>query len=57
MLIAYVHGASATIELLEKETLEFIPPLLWSPNSPDLNSVDYSVCGKYSQEGVQNTRH
>jgi len=31
--------------LLEKETPEFIPPQLWPPNSPDLNSVDHSVWG------------
>ena len=26
-----------------KKTLKFIPPQPWPPNSPDLNSVDYSV--------------
>ena len=31
-----------TTELLEKETPEFISPQLWPPNSPHLNSVDYS---------------
>ena len=25
------------------ETVEFIPPTLWPPNSPDLNPVDYKV--------------
>jgi len=34
------HHAGATTALSEKETPEFI---LWSPNSPDLNPVDYSV--------------
>jgi len=24
-----------------------VPPLLWPPNSPDLNPVDYSVWGMY----------
>jgi len=33
----------ATVEFLERETPEFISQLLWSPNSPDLNPVDYSV--------------
>jgi len=33
----------ATVEFLERETLEFIPPLLWPQNSPDLNVVNYSV--------------
>jgi len=31
------------VEFLERETPEFISPLLWPPNSPDLNPVDYSV--------------
>jgi len=35
--------ARETIELLTIETLEFIPPTLWPPNSPDLNPVDYEV--------------
>ena len=39
------HCARATIELLQTETSEFIPPQLWPSNShsPDLNPV----CGKY----------
>ena len=37
------HHAWATIELIQKETPEFIPPQLWLPNSPDLNPVDYRV--------------
>jgi len=28
---------------VDKETPEFIPPQLWSPNSQDLNPVDNSV--------------
>jgi len=31
------------VEFLERETPEFISPLLWPPSSPDLNLVDYSV--------------
>jgi len=27
----------------ERETLEFIPPEMWPPNSPDLNPVDYII--------------
>ena len=34
------HSASATIELIQKETPEFIPPQLWPPNLPHLNTVD-----------------
>jgi len=46
----------AHIELLKKETPELIPPHWWPPNSPDLNSVDYSL-GDTAREGVQNTHH
>ena len=35
--------ACAIIELIQKETPEFIPLQLWPPNSPDLNPVDYRV--------------
>jgi len=31
---------SETIELLERETPDFISPDLWPPNSPDLIPVD-----------------
>jgi len=31
------------MELLSRNTPDFISPLLWLPNSPDLNLVDYEV--------------
>jgi len=37
------HQTHAIVELLQKETPEFIPPQLLPPYSPDLNPVDYSV--------------
>ena len=37
------NRARETIELLTIETPEFIPFMLWPPNSPDLNPVDYKV--------------
>ena len=40
---APAHRARATVEFLERETPQFISPLPWPPNSPDLNPVDYSV--------------
>jgi len=43
------------VEFLERETPEFISPLLWPPNSPDLNPVDYSVWS-ILQEKVYKTR-
>jgi len=47
--------ACATVEFLERETPEFISPLLCPPNSPDLNPVDYSVWS-ILQEKVYKTR-
>ena len=40
---APAHRAKETVELLSRETPDFITPLLWPPNSPDLNPVDYKV--------------
>ena len=40
---APAHRARETVELLSRETPDFITPLLWPPNSPDLNQVDYKV--------------
>jgi len=37
------HGAGDTVEFLSRNTPDFISPLLWPPNSPDLNSVDCEV--------------
>ena len=35
--------ARDTIAFLSRETPDFISPLLWPPNSPDLNPVDYRI--------------
>jgi len=32
-------------QLLQRETADFITPDLWPPNSHDLNTVDYGICG------------
>ena len=40
---ASAHRARATVELLTKETPDFIPPNLWPPSSQDLNLVDYKI--------------
>jgi len=34
-------------QLLQRDTADFITPDLWPPNSPDLNTVDYWICGVY----------
>lgn len=52
---APAHRAAATVELLKKDTPDFIAPDLWPPNSPDLNPVDYSVWG-ILQERVYSAR-
>ena len=36
-------------------TPAFVPPDLWPPNSPDLNPVDYKICGGV-QERVYQSR-
>ena len=38
-----------TVELLQCETADFVSPELWSPNSPDLNPVDYKIWGIMQQ--------
>ena len=38
---APAHRAGDTAESLSRNTPDFISPLPWPPNSPDLNPVDY----------------
>jgi len=40
---ASAHQAGDTVEFLSRNTPDFISPLPWPPNSPDLNPVDYEV--------------
>ena len=40
---APAHRAGDTVEFLSRNTPDFISPLLWPPNSPDLNPVDHEV--------------
>lgn len=49
------HRAKETVELLSRETPDFIQPTLWPPNSPDLNPVDYKIWGLL-QNRVYQTR-
>jgi len=42
---APAHRACDTIKLLQREMPAFISPDLWPPNSPDLNPVNYKICG------------
>jgi len=47
------HRARETISLLEREMPAFFSPDLWPPNSPDLNPVDYKICGTMQQRVYQ----
>ena len=42
---ALAHRARDTVELLYRETLQFISSDMWPANSPDLNPVNYRACG------------
>jgi len=46
---ALAHRARDTIQLLQRETPDFIGPGLWPPNSPDLSPVDYKIWGVMQQ--------
>ena len=49
------HRDTVTVEMLSRETRDFISPLHWPPNSPDLNPVDYAIFGQL-KERVYHTR-
>jgi len=40
---APAHRTRETVQLLQQQTPEFISPVLWPPNSPDPNPVDYRI--------------
>ena len=46
---APAHRAGDTVEFLSRSTPDFISPLLWPPNSPDLNPLHYEVWGVLQQ--------
>ena len=50
---APAHRARETIELLSRDTPDFVGPEMWPPNSPDLNPVDYSIWSVVEQRGYQ----
>ena len=43
--------------MLTRETPDFIPLTLWSPNSPDLNPVDYKVWSVMQERVYQTEMH
>lgn len=52
---APAHRARETVQLLTRQTPDFIEPTLWPPNSPDLNPVDYKIWS-VMQEKVYKTK-
>jgi len=42
------HRVRETVDLLKRETPDFIPPSLCPLNSPDLNPVDYQICSGFT---------
>jgi len=56
---APAHRARETIELLSRDTPDFIGPEMWPSISPDLNPVDYSIWSvmeqRVHQERIQST--
>jgi len=45
------------VEVLRRETPDFISPDLWPPNSPDLNPVDYEICDVMQRRVYQGKIH
>ncbi len=54
---APAHRARQTIELLHRETPDFIAPDIWPPNSPDLNPVDYRIWGLLQERVYRTPAH
>jgi hypothetical protein len=44
------HTARNTINFLHQENITFIEPVMWPPNSPDLNPVDYAIWGALQEK-------
>ena len=54
---AQAHQARETVDLLSRSTPDFIVPLMWSLNSPDLNPVDNEVWGVLQKHVYQSRIH
>src|SRR6218665_688369 len=51
------NRARETVEMLKRNTPDFIPPTVWPPNSPDLNPVDYKVWSVMQEQVYQTAIH
>jgi len=45
------------VEVLRRETLDFVSPELLPPNSPDLNPADYEICDVMQRHVYQRKIH
>ena len=54
---ALAHCSRVIVELLRQETPDFTAPNLWSPNSPDLNVVDYDIWAVMQRHVYQRDFH
>jgi len=45
------------VEVLRRETPDFISPDMWPPNSPDLNPVDYQIWAVLQRRVYQRKIH
>src|SRR6218665_38856 len=52
---APAHRARDTVAFLERKLPDLISPTLWSPNSPDLNSVDHSIWSVLQKKAYRST--
>jgi len=50
---APAHRARDTVELLRRETPQFISPDMWPANSPDVDPVDYCIWGMMQERVYQ----
>jgi len=50
-------GYVKTVQLLTRETLDFITPALWPANSPDLSPVGYRIWEKLQDRVYHNRIH
>ena len=51
------HRARDTIELLQRTAADFIAPVMWPPNSSDLNPVDCAIWSVIQQRVYETRVH
>ena len=51
------HRVRETVDRLSRDIPDYISPLRWPPNSPDLNPVDYAIWGKLQERVYRDVDH